>query len=130
MSPRSSTVMTAILDSPTRMAAALFLSVALTIAVARAQDSIVATVNGEPITAQDVEQRSKLLEASSPSHTAPSRQEALDTLIDEKLVAPTARRLHLAPADFIKIGANSPAHARFQEYLQEMRRQAQIEYRQ
>ncbi len=122
MLPRSSTVMTALRDFPTRIAAALFLIVALTISMAQAGDTIVATVNGEPITAQDLEQRSKLLEAASPTHIAPSQQEILETLIDEKVSAPEARRWGFAPSD-----------PRFKEmekrFLPQMRSNALVEYR-
>ena len=46
---------------------------------ARAQ-VIVVIVNGEPITALDIEQRSKLTELST--HKTPTRQEVLDELIN------------------------------------------------
>ena len=43
--------------------------------------NVVVMVNGEPITAYDVEQRSKFLTLSN--HKAPTHQEVLDELIDE-----------------------------------------------
>jgi peptidyl-prolyl cis-trans isomerase SurA len=51
------------------------------IAPAAAQVAVV--VNGEPITTLDIAQRIKLTEVAS--HKIPTRQEALDELIDEKL---------------------------------------------
>ena len=50
--------------------------------IARAQQ-IVVIVNGEPITALDIDQRSKLTQLST--HKVPARQEVLDELINEKL---------------------------------------------
>jgi peptidyl-prolyl cis-trans isomerase SurA len=47
-------------------------------------------VNGEPITVLDVDQRIKLNEIST--HKAPSRQEALNELIDEKLKIQIGKR--------------------------------------
>jgi peptidyl-prolyl cis-trans isomerase SurA len=54
---------------------------------------VVVLVNGEPITALDVTQRAKLIEIST--RKAPTRQEALDELIDEKLKLHIARRYKL-----------------------------------
>jgi peptidyl-prolyl cis-trans isomerase SurA len=54
---------------------------------------VVALVNGEPITALDVTQRAKLIEIST--RKAPTRQEALEELIDEKLKLFIARRYKL-----------------------------------
>jgi peptidyl-prolyl cis-trans isomerase SurA len=51
---------------------------------------IVVIVNGEPISALDIEQRSKLIQVSTPR--APSRQEVLDELINEKLKVREAKR--------------------------------------
>jgi peptidyl-prolyl cis-trans isomerase SurA len=60
--------------------------------VARAQQ-IVVIVNGEPITALDIEQRSKLTQLST--HKAPARQEVLDELINEKLKVREAKKFGL-----------------------------------
>ena len=57
--------------------------------VAHAQQ-VVVIVNGEPITALDIEQRSKLAELSM--HKAPPRQEVLDELINEKLKVREAKK--------------------------------------
>ena len=59
---------------------------------ARAQQ-VVVIVNGEPITALDIEQRSKLNQLST--HKAPARQEVLDELINEKLKVREAKKLGL-----------------------------------
>ncbi|MBV8826586.1 MAG: SurA N-terminal domain-containing protein [Bradyrhizobiaceae bacterium] len=77
-----------------RLAAALVIALGLAVAAqpARAQ-SVVVFVNGEPITALDVDQRIKLIEVST--HKAPSRQEALDELIDEKLKIQIGKRYGL-----------------------------------
>jgi len=60
--------------------------------VARAQQ-VVVIVNGEPITALDIEQRSKLAELST--HKAPPRKEVLDELINEKLKVREAKKFGL-----------------------------------
>jgi peptidyl-prolyl cis-trans isomerase SurA len=78
-----------------RLAATLVCAVGLAVAAqtgARAQN-VVVFVNGEPITALDVDQRIKLVEIST--HKAPSRQEALDELIDEKLKVQIGKRYGL-----------------------------------
>jgi peptidyl-prolyl cis-trans isomerase SurA len=65
-----------------------------------AQAQIVAAfVNGEPITQLDIDQRGKLIEAFSPTHKAPTRQEALDELIDERLKIREAKRWGIDPSD-------------------------------
>jgi peptidyl-prolyl cis-trans isomerase SurA len=61
---------------------------------ARAQN-----VNGEPITQLDIDQRSKLRETISPNHKAPSRQEVLDELIDDRAVVSEAKRRGIDPSD-------------------------------
>jgi len=55
-----------------------------------AHAQIVAIVNGEPITATDIAQRSKLTQLST--HKAPPRQEVLDELIDDKLKIQLSKR--------------------------------------
>jgi peptidyl-prolyl cis-trans isomerase SurA len=54
---------------------------------------VVARVNGDPITAVDIAQRSKLIQAST--KTAPSQKQVLDELIDEQLKIQTARRYRI-----------------------------------
>jgi peptidyl-prolyl cis-trans isomerase SurA len=68
-------------------AAALLTAAATTPALAQ---HVVVIVNGEPITALDIEQRSKFIQLST--HKAPPRQEVLDELIDEKLKVKEAKR--------------------------------------
>ena len=54
---------------------------------------VVVIVNGEPITALDIEQRAKLNQLST--HKTPGRQEVLDELINEKLKVREARKFGL-----------------------------------
>lgn len=58
---------------------------------------IVALVNGEPITALDVDQRSRIIEAFS--RRRPSRQEAIEELVDQKVKLHQARRLDITLTD-------------------------------
>lgn len=74
-----------------RLSAAALLALAAAVAAtgARAQQ-IVVIVNGEPITALDIDQRSKLVQLST--HKVPPRQEVLDELINEKLKVREAKK--------------------------------------
>ncbi len=65
-------------------------------AAAQAQHVIV-IVNGEPITALDVEQRSKFNQLST--QKAPPRQEVIDELITEKLKVREAKKFGLEVSD-------------------------------
>ncbi|MBX6425329.1 MAG: SurA N-terminal domain-containing protein [Variibacter sp.] len=78
------------------LAAALLLLSAGGFAPALAQQ-VVARVNGEPITAVDVEQRTRLIQVSN--HKTPSRKEVIDELIDERLKMQTARRYRIEISD-------------------------------
>jgi peptidyl-prolyl cis-trans isomerase SurA len=80
------------------VAAAAIMVTAAAISGAHAQN-VVAFVNGEPITQFDIDTRSKLLEASTPTHKAPPRQEVLDDLIDEKLKIREAKRWGIDPSE-------------------------------
>src|ERR1700752_433475 len=80
----------------TAAAAALLAITAVWHEPATAQQ-VVAVVNGDPITAIDIAQRSKLLQVST--HKAPTRQEVLDELIDEKLKLQIAKRYKLEITD-------------------------------
>jgi peptidyl-prolyl cis-trans isomerase SurA len=62
--------------------AALVLGI-LAAAPAPASAQIVLMVNGDPITAFDIEQRTKFLQLST--HKTPARQEVIDELIDDRL---------------------------------------------
>ena len=70
-------------------AAVLMLGLSALATVARAQQ-VVVIVNGEPITALDIEQRAKLDQLST--HKVPTRQEVLDELINEKLKVREAKK--------------------------------------
>src|SRR6202035_3976690 len=78
-------------------------------AMAHAQ-AVVLFVDGQPITALDIEQRAKFLEMSS--HKAPARQEVIDGLIDEILEIREAKHYGIDPAvsdvddAFISIATN------------------------
>ncbi len=85
-------------------------------AISGAQAQNVAVfVNGEPITQLDIDQRSKLLEVSSPTHKAPSRQEVLDELIDEKLKVREAKRWGIDPTNSDVDSAFAAAAQRFHQ---------------
>jgi peptidyl-prolyl cis-trans isomerase SurA len=89
----------ALTDRCRRLAAAAVLGIGLAVAAqsgGRAQ-TVVVFVNGEPITALDVDQRMKLLEIST--HKVPARQEALDELIDENLKLQIGKRYGLEIPD-------------------------------
>lgn len=68
-------------------AATLFMLATATDALAQ---NVVVIVNGEPITALDIEQRSKFIQLTT--QKAPPRQQVLDELIDEKLKVKEAKR--------------------------------------
>lgn len=82
-----------------RLAAAVVLGIGLALAAQCAvqAQTVVVFVNGEPITALDVDQRMKLIEIST--RKAPPRQEALDELIDEKLKLQIGKRYGLEIPD-------------------------------
>jgi peptidyl-prolyl cis-trans isomerase SurA len=67
----------------------------LTAAPAAAQ--VVVVVNGSPITVLDIEQRSKLMAAAA--HHAPSRQEAINELIEDRLKITYAKRYSFEVSD-------------------------------
>jgi peptidyl-prolyl cis-trans isomerase SurA len=79
------------------MAAALAVAVVLVIpSFARAQQ-VVALVNGEPITSLDIEQRGKFIQMST--NKPATRQEVLDSLIDEILEIREAKRFSIEVPD-------------------------------
>jgi peptidyl-prolyl cis-trans isomerase SurA len=65
-------------------------------AVGHAQE-VVALVDGEPITALDIEQRAKFIQMSA--NKTPSRKEVLDGLIDEILEVREAKRFNIVVPD-------------------------------
>src|SRR5712691_13311910 len=88
-------------DSPTTcrrlLAAAMLMLTAPMLATSARAQQVVVIVNGEPITALDVEQRSKLTQLST--HKVPPRQEVIDELINEKLKVREARKWGLEVSD-------------------------------
>jgi peptidyl-prolyl cis-trans isomerase SurA len=74
------------------LAATMLVAAAVPATPARAQ-VVVVVVNGEPITALDIEQRSKLTQLST--HKTPARQEVIDELITEKLKVREAKKFGL-----------------------------------
>lgn len=79
------------------LAAAVFAAAALLTSAARSQEGVVVVVDGEPITALDIQQRSKLIELST--HKPPPRQEAIDGLINELLELREAKRYGVEPKE-------------------------------
>ena len=75
------------------LAATIFIVAALMAATPARAQQIVVIVNGEPITALDVDQRSKLTQLST--HKVPARQEVIDELINEKLKLREAKKFGL-----------------------------------
>jgi peptidyl-prolyl cis-trans isomerase SurA len=74
------------------VAAMMVVAIAMLATPVHAQQ-VVVIVNGEPITALDIEQRSKLAQLST--HKVPPRQEVIDELIAEKLKVREAKKFGL-----------------------------------
>src|SRR5262249_44551163 len=70
--------------------ATFVLLAALAWATSASAQQVVVIVNGEPITALDIEQRGKLTELST--HKKPARQDVIDELINEKLKVREAKK--------------------------------------
>src|SRR3977135_3179554 len=81
---------------PLLAAAMMAVAMPMLATAARAQQ-VVVIVNGEPITALDIEQRSKLNQLST--HKVPLRQEVLDELITEILKVKEAKKWGLEVSD-------------------------------
>lgn len=80
------------------LAAALFtLAFITSISLPARAQQIVLLVNGTPITDLDIAHREKFLEMSN--HKKPSRQEAINSLVDETLELREAARYSLEPTD-------------------------------
>jgi peptidyl-prolyl cis-trans isomerase SurA len=78
--------------------AALFtLAIIATISFPARAQQIVLLVNGSPITDRDIAHREKFIEMSN--HKKPSRQEAINSLVDETLELKEAARYSLEPTD-------------------------------
>jgi peptidyl-prolyl cis-trans isomerase SurA len=73
-------------------AAVLVLAASVPATMAHAQQ-VVVIVNGDPITALDIEQRSKLIQLST--HKAPARQQVIEELINDRLKVREAKKLGL-----------------------------------
>ena len=80
-----------------RWLAAAALLAATAAAPAPAQAQVVVVANGSPITAYDIEQRTKLIESSS--HKKPTRQEIIQQLIDDRIKIAKARDYGLVVTD-------------------------------
>jgi peptidyl-prolyl cis-trans isomerase SurA len=85
-------------DRCSGFAAALFIfAIIATISFPARAQQIVLLVNGSPITDLDIAHREKFLEMSN--HKKPSRQEAINSLVDETLELKEAARYSLEPTD-------------------------------
>jgi peptidyl-prolyl cis-trans isomerase SurA len=78
------------------LAAAVLAAALLVMSAAAHAQEVVVLVDGVPITALDVDHRSKFIEMST--HKAPARQEVLDELIDEILEIREAKRYTIDPS--------------------------------
>jgi peptidyl-prolyl cis-trans isomerase SurA len=77
------------------LAAAAILLIAMTVAAPAQQ--VVAKVNGDPITALDVEQRIKFTQLTA--HKSPARADVINELIDEKLMVREGKRWGIELSD-------------------------------
>ena len=75
----------------------MLLGAALVLPRAAQSQQVVVVVNGDPVTALDIEQRSKLNQSST--HKVPSRQEVLEELITEKVKIREGKRLGFEISD-------------------------------
>jgi peptidyl-prolyl cis-trans isomerase SurA len=80
---------------PLVMTAVLFTTIAATTTLACAQE-VVLLVNGEPITNFDIAHRQKFIEMST--HKPPTRQQAINSLVDEILELKEAERYTIVPS--------------------------------
>lgn len=78
-------------------ASALALAMLALAPASPATAQVVLLVNGDPITAFDIDQRGRLMQMSS--HKQPSRQEVIDELIGDRLKIQIAKRYGLAVTD-------------------------------
>jgi peptidyl-prolyl cis-trans isomerase SurA len=85
------------LPPPWLMAALLSLGLVASWHGPATAQQVVVLINGDPITAIDIAQRTKLIQVSA--HKTPTRQEVLDELIDERLKLQTAKRYKLEITD-------------------------------
>jgi peptidyl-prolyl cis-trans isomerase SurA len=73
--------------------AAFAISASLTATLPATAQQVVAMVNGSPITAYDIDQRTKFVQLSA--HKVASRKEVLDALIEEKIKIQEAQRYNM-----------------------------------
>ena len=83
------------LITPFRVGATLFAAMALAPCAARAQ-AIVVSVNGDPVTSVDIEQRMKLLKAL---HKPATRDAAIESMVQTRLKAREATRFGISIKD-------------------------------
>ena len=97
-----------------RWAVAATIAAALTVGASSSllAQQVVVVVNGDPVTAIDVAQRTKLIQLST--HKMPPRQEMIDELIDEKLKLQVAKRyrVEISEAEVNSAFATLAARAR------------------
>ena len=108
----------------TRRLAAAVLLVAAVAATPAARAQVVVVANGSPITAYDIEQRTKLIESSE--HKRPARQDVIQQLIDDRLKIAKAKEYGLeVPQAQIDQAFNSIAgnqHITPQQFVQFLQR--------
>jgi peptidyl-prolyl cis-trans isomerase SurA len=95
-----------------RLCAVMAVGAVLILAGPAQAQQVVVVVNGEPITALDIEQRSKLTQLST--HKVPPRQEVLDELISEILKVKEAKKwgLEVSTAEVDSAYANMASRMR------------------
>lgn len=97
--------------------AIFFAAIATTPALVQAQ--VVVVANGSPITAYDIEQRTKLIQSST--HKKPTRQQVIQELIDDRLKIAKAKSygLEISDAEVNKAFANLAArqHISVQQFI-------------
>lgn len=81
------------------VAASLMASVAPMNAVAQSKNSIVAVVNGSPVTSYELNQRSKLISLTTRAPASVAKRKAKEELIDEALKLYEAQRMGVSIAD-------------------------------
>lgn len=87
---------------------------------------VVLVVNGDPITAFDIEQRTRFLQIASPNQKTPSRKEVVEELIDEALKLQLPRRFDFSSMNLdteVETALNNmarQAHRTKQQFAQEL----------
>ena len=86
-----------IISAYRRLLAVVAVAAALLAAAPAQAQHVVVLVNGDPITAFDIEQRSKLIQLTA--NKTPARQEVIDELIEEKLKLQLLKRFTIEGMD-------------------------------